>query len=140
MATAKSSTQEASSASASATHTPVPSHSHAGAIAGGVIGGVAGLLLLLGLIWFLLRRRRSKHQVKPAFEKSEQSDKSDLPTRHEYKSTGTAGMGATNGDMPWLAEKDGTSTPVGIVPEMDGRTATDNNVSELDSQASTAVK
>jgi hypothetical protein len=59
--------------------------------------------------------------VQPAFEKSEQSDNSDLPTRHEYKSAGTAEMGVTDGDMPWLAEKDGTSTPLGTVAEMDAR-------------------
>jgi hypothetical protein len=33
------------------------SSSHTGAIAGGVVGGVAGLAILVGLIWFLLRRR-----------------------------------------------------------------------------------
>jgi nitrate reductase gamma subunit len=29
-----------------------------GAIAGGVVGGVVGLLAILGLVWFLLRRKR----------------------------------------------------------------------------------
>ncbi|KAJ6001577.1 hypothetical protein N7499_002520 [Penicillium canescens] len=33
------------------------SSSNTGAIAGGVVGGVAGLAILIGLIWFFLRRR-----------------------------------------------------------------------------------
>lgn len=46
-----------------ATSTPTPSHhssSNAGAIAGGTVGGVVGLALLLGLVYFFLRRRRNK--------------------------------------------------------------------------------
>jgi nitrate reductase gamma subunit len=34
--------------------------SNTGAIAGGVVGGVLGLLLLIGLIWFFLRRRNKQ--------------------------------------------------------------------------------
>jgi hypothetical protein len=63
--------------------------------------------------------------VQPAFEKSEQSDNSDLPTRHEYKSAGTAEIGVSDGDMPWLTEKDVTSTSLGTVVEMDDGCETD---------------
>ena len=34
------------------------SSSNTGAIAGGVVGGVAGVALILGAIWFVFRRRR----------------------------------------------------------------------------------
>lgn len=38
------------------------SHSNTGAIAGGVVGGVAGAIILVGLAWFLLRRRKKHPQ------------------------------------------------------------------------------
>ncbi|KAJ5158908.1 uncharacterized protein N7500_008559 [Penicillium coprophilum] len=38
------------------------SHSNTGAIAGGVVGGVAGVGILIALAWFLLRRRRKNSQ------------------------------------------------------------------------------
>lgn len=39
-----------------------------GAIVGGVVGGVAGLALLLGLGWFLMRRRRNQGQPSPTLD------------------------------------------------------------------------
>ncbi|KAL4921349.1 hypothetical protein BDW62DRAFT_174489 [Aspergillus aurantiobrunneus] len=45
------------------TNTPAPaaeSDSNAGPIAGGVVGGCAGVALIVALAWFLLRRRRKK--------------------------------------------------------------------------------
>ncbi|OGE54643.1 hypothetical protein PENARI_c005G10442 [Penicillium arizonense] len=38
------------------------SSSNSGAIAGGVVGGVAGLAILIGLIWFFLRRRSQSNK------------------------------------------------------------------------------
>jgi len=43
------------------TNPPIPgSHSHAGAIAGGVIGGLAALAIIAALILFSLRRRQQR--------------------------------------------------------------------------------
>ncbi|KAL7413275.1 hypothetical protein BDY24DRAFT_370350 [Mrakia frigida] len=44
---------------------------HAGAIAGGVVGGVGGLLLLAGLIWFCVRKRDKQRRID---EKASQND------------------------------------------------------------------
>jgi len=41
------------------------SKSHSGAIAGGVVGGVVGASLLIGVIFWYLRRRRSRSQPEP---------------------------------------------------------------------------
>ncbi|KAJ5705381.1 hypothetical protein N7536_001070 [Penicillium majusculum] len=38
------------------------SHSNTGAIAGGVVGGIAGVVILIALAWYLLRRRKKKAQ------------------------------------------------------------------------------
>lgn len=52
----------------SATPTPTnnantdTSHSNTGAIAGGVVGGIAGVVILIALAWYLLRRRKKKAQ------------------------------------------------------------------------------
>lgn len=51
-------TAPASSTSA-AVESDSPKKNHAGAIAGGVVGGIVLLALLAGLGWFLLRRRRT---------------------------------------------------------------------------------
>ncbi|KAJ5827397.1 hypothetical protein N7447_004160 [Penicillium robsamsonii] len=64
------STTLSSSTPRPATATPTPtnnantdtSHSNTGAIAGGVVGGVAGVAILIALAWCLLRRRRRQAQ------------------------------------------------------------------------------
>ncbi|KAJ5607897.1 hypothetical protein N7537_004516 [Penicillium hordei] len=38
------------------------SHSNTGAIAGGVVGGIAGVIILIGLAWCLFRRRKKHPQ------------------------------------------------------------------------------
>ncbi|CAI7626141.1 unnamed protein product [Penicillium viridicatum] len=38
------------------------SHSNTGAIAGGVVGGIAGIVILIGLAWCLFRRRKKNPQ------------------------------------------------------------------------------
>jgi LPXTG-motif cell wall-anchored protein len=49
--------------SASPTPTPAPT-SHTGAIAGGVVAGVAGLAILAGAAYFFIRRKRKADEVK----------------------------------------------------------------------------
>lgn len=50
-----------SSASGTSTPSPSPQHTSTGAIAGGVVGGIAGVALLAFLIFFLFVRRRRRH-------------------------------------------------------------------------------
>ena len=49
--------------SSSSTSSNPPSHTPTGAIAGGVIGGFVAIALIVGLIWFLLRRRKRRAQA-----------------------------------------------------------------------------
>lgn len=50
--------------SPSGTSSPSSSSSNGGAIAGGVVGGIAGLALIAGLLWFFLRRwKQSRPQA-----------------------------------------------------------------------------
>ncbi|PGH16155.1 hypothetical protein AJ79_01922 [Helicocarpus griseus UAMH5409] len=39
---------------------PAESSTNVGGIVGGVVGGVCGVLIILAIVWFLLRRRRSR--------------------------------------------------------------------------------
>ncbi|KAB8223723.1 hypothetical protein BDV33DRAFT_200386 [Aspergillus novoparasiticus] len=59
-----------SATSSSASSESSGSSTSKGAIAGGVVGGVCGVLIIIGIIWFLLRRRRlssaSRDPSKPA--------------------------------------------------------------------------
>ncbi|CAI7635861.1 unnamed protein product [Penicillium manginii] len=57
-------TSTSGSMSTSATSESKGSSTNTGAIAGGVVGGVCGAVLILGLIWFFLRRRRSSPAAK----------------------------------------------------------------------------
>lgn len=44
----------------------MPSSSHTGAIAGGIVGGIAGLALLAGALWFFVRHRsKSQEEITP---------------------------------------------------------------------------
>ncbi|KAG7092591.1 hypothetical protein E1B28_008934 [Marasmius oreades] len=54
--------------------------SNAGAIAGGVVGGVAGLAIIAALAFWLFRRRRSRQNVDPSF---------DINTGHLPSSSGS---------------------------------------------------
>lgn len=47
---------------------PVEKKNHTGAIAGGVIGGVVGLALILGAIFWIVRKKRAEKQVLPVQE------------------------------------------------------------------------
>ena len=83
------------SSAASSTQTPMsPSSgggkSNTGAMAGGVVGGVVGLAVLAGLIWFFLRKRRLQEQTpqNKSYEKAELegADGRSKPwmSKHEY--------------------------------------------------------
>ncbi|KAL4810607.1 hypothetical protein BDV18DRAFT_155220 [Aspergillus unguis] len=64
-----------------------------GAIAGGVVGGVAGLALIAGLFWFVHRKRSEKRQqsTAEAFGPVEDKKQPDLPfvQRNELSEIGT---------------------------------------------------
>jgi hypothetical protein len=62
--------------SSTSTSSPEPARtSHTGAIAGGIVGGVCGLALISGLVFFLVRRRgKSRQQAE-----SQQGDTSTRP-------------------------------------------------------------
>ncbi|KAF7188318.1 hypothetical protein HII31_10382 [Pseudocercospora fuligena] len=75
-----SSTSSAATTASSTTSTAGPTSTTAnsdsgstttGAIAGGVVGGVAGLAIIGGVIWFFLRKRKSNSHDSPAAEKRE---------------------------------------------------------------------
>lgn len=57
-------TAQAPAASTSSS-SPSKSPSHSGAIAGGVVGGIVGASLLVGVIFWYLRRRRSRAEARP---------------------------------------------------------------------------
>lgn len=61
------STLDATQPSESSANNTVPTsdESNTGAIAGGVVGGIAGLALVIGVIWFFLRRRGKQRREGP---------------------------------------------------------------------------
>ena len=76
----------------------------AGAIAGGVIGGLAGLALLVGLVFFLLRRRRrsiepSKGGAGSAYEKPELSAGAEVSAK-PLPELGGGGVGGRPQELP----------------------------------------
>ncbi|KAJ5376741.1 hypothetical protein N7509_013627 [Penicillium cosmopolitanum] len=98
------STTTSESSSTSADSESHGSSTNKGAIAGGVVGGVCGALLILGLLWFFLRRRRSssvtKHEVSeyaasqpsgysspPGYRSSTQGELYGTATSHEVPGT-----------------------------------------------------
>ncbi|KAF2165051.1 hypothetical protein M409DRAFT_55953 [Zasmidium cellare ATCC 36951] len=104
------STSTTTSPSATTTQSPAPDDSDSisgGAIAGIVVGCVVGLAAIAGLIWFLLRRRRS--QKKSA---------SEIPP-----AAFPLGHSAEKHDHPMGSPLPGTKTPAPQyqIAEMDGR-------------------
>lgn len=69
-----------------------PSSSSVGAIAGGVVGGVCGLALIIGIIWYTLHRRRK-------------SKREGLLGQYEY--AGDPKVAAENAEPPGLSELHG---------------------------------
>jgi hypothetical protein len=68
---------------------PSSSSRNAGAIAAGVVGGIAGLALIAGLLWFFLRRWKqsrprahSMHSMEHVLQKSD-SSRSELPSYND---------------------------------------------------------
>lgn len=107
-------TETSASSAASSTQTPASSSAgdgktNTGAIAGGVVGGVAGLVVLAGLIWFFLKKRRLQEQ------------------KSQHKSYGKAELeGAGGQNTPWLPKheygSDGRELGNGPKHEMPGST------------------
>ncbi|KAK3290355.1 uncharacterized protein B0H64DRAFT_63622 [Chaetomium fimeti] len=57
-----------------------------GAIAGGVVGGVAGIALIAGIVWLLMRRRRKNNGPGPGTESTYYDDGRDAPEAAKYGS------------------------------------------------------
>jgi hypothetical protein len=93
---------------ASSSTSPTPSKSHTGAIAGGVVGGIAGLALLAFLGIFLLRRHRKRHgphelQNNPSptgREIGEGKDRFELQAVNENNPAELSGPGIREMDAP----------------------------------------
>ncbi|KAL7942686.1 hypothetical protein V8C42DRAFT_331644 [Trichoderma barbatum] len=86
--TSETDTAASDDSTSTSTSTPDPSaptssgSSKAGPIAGGVVGGLAGLVLLVGLIFFFLRRRKpatSTQYITPSTEKYDSFDPRPYP-------------------------------------------------------------
>ncbi|KAL4917364.1 hypothetical protein BDW62DRAFT_201794 [Aspergillus aurantiobrunneus] len=58
---------------------PSPSSPNKGAIAGGVVGGVCGALIIVALIWFFFRRRRRQAKTPQPVEHFSDSQKDKPP-------------------------------------------------------------
>lgn len=79
-----------STATASATGSPDDdSSNNTGAIAGGVVGGVVGAVVIIGAVWFFLRRQRSSKKLQPAG--SEKTESVSEPTDYGYSRVGEVG-------------------------------------------------
>lgn len=67
-----------------------------GAIAGGVVGGCAGVALLAGLAMFIIHKRRTKQEEVQAFEAT-----ADKPAAAKYeRNPSTDGSGSSGGRIP----------------------------------------
>lgn len=79
-------TPPASTSSSTGTQTPVPvppKPNHAGAIAGGVVGGVAALAIIGGVIWYLYANKRTPSiQYTAGFDTGEENR--DVAEVHRY--------------------------------------------------------
>ena len=79
------STPPTASPSSSSSPSGTKSSSNTGVIAGGVVGGVVGALLIAGLAWYVLRRRRRspstlpEQHSQPGYEKAELESKQRGP-------------------------------------------------------------
>jgi hypothetical protein len=110
-----SSTSTATSTSSVVVAMTSKSSSNTGAIAGGVVGGVVGLVLILGAIWFFVRRRKSVGADTGAKERLALHEmESTDAQRHEMMGSGSFATGnkkmgqsgATTG--PGMVEVPGT--------------------------------
>ena len=68
-------------------------HSHTAAIAGGVVGGVSGIAVVVILIWLILKRRRktpAQDENHLAHEKAQLHSDDFKPDRKELEGTGAS--------------------------------------------------
>ncbi|KAK8067105.1 Kelch repeat-containing protein [Apiospora hydei] len=86
---------------------PTSTHSQAGAIAGGAVGGVAGIVLIAALTVLVLRRRRRARQVGTVQQQQQQQPgewpKSELPTGTVLQQShgGSVGQWPRQKMQPW---------------------------------------
>ncbi|KAF2116891.1 hypothetical protein BDV96DRAFT_573041 [Lophiotrema nucula] len=81
-----------SPSSSTSTSTPKTS-SNTGAIAGGVVGGIAGVTIVVGIVCFLLKRRK----------KTQRAEMAGIPAAYEVDAQ--SGRAELGGDRQWPAPK-----------------------------------
>jgi hypothetical protein len=63
---------------------PAPTHhSHTGAIVGGVVGGIAGVAIIVVILFCFFRRRRSRHGQQGSAEHAPPIH--ELPSEHKHE-------------------------------------------------------
>ena len=72
----------AASPSSSPSSSGSKSSSNTGSIVGGVVGGVVGVVLITGLAWFIIRRRRRIAASQSEHHSKLEAEKAELDTRH----------------------------------------------------------
>lgn len=85
-------TQTAPSNNSSSATSPKGGHaaSHVGAIVGGVVGGVVGLVLLVGVLLFMTRRRKSRSFAPQAIPATQEEEDQNVPN---VSQPGISGLG-----------------------------------------------
>jgi hypothetical protein len=129
-----------SSGSNTAVYSPLPEKKvSGGAIAGGVIAGLAGLGLVAGLIFFLVRRRRQQNYQATMSNASSEHEKDvgimhELAGKNDYSELGSQNRSAELGDQHEYAELGAAPQYELAAPEQAYELGTGQDVSKRESK------